>query len=109
MFSRWSDSKYSINSISSNKSVKFEAAILHANPQLAAELQMIDDGSGTKKIWLINNSNISLVQDSKHGQFNSSNCYVIEYKYSVNNNTDKYIIFYWIVRVVNIILEIILK
>lgn len=95
LFSRWSDSKYLINS-NTNKSVKFEASILHANPQLAAELQMIDDGSGSKKIWLINNSNISLLQDSKHGQFNSSNCYVIEYKYLVNA-IDKYIIFYWIV------------
>ena len=95
LFSRWSDSKYLINS-NTNKSVKFEASILHANPQLAAELQMIDDGSGSKKIWLISNSNISLLQDSKHGQFNSSNCYVIEYKYLVNG-IDKYIIFYWIV------------
>ena len=97
LFSRWSESKYSINSNSKSLQVKFEAHVLNANIQLAAELQMVDDGSGSKKIWNIdNNLVISLLDDSKHGQFHSSNCYVIQYKYLVDG-VDRFIIFYWIV------------
>jgi hypothetical protein len=97
LFSRWSESKYSVNSNNKSLQVKFDAHVLNLNNQLAAELQMVDDGTGSKKIWNIdNNLIISLLDDSKHGQFYSSNCYVIQYKYTVNG-ADKYIIFYWIV------------
>ena len=97
LFSHWSESKYSVNSNSKSLQVKFDAHVLNSSIQLAAELQMVDNGNGSKIIWNIdNNLIISLLDDSKHGQFYSSNCYVIQYKYSVNG-ADKYIIFYWIV------------
>lgn len=96
LFSRWTESKYSVNSNNKSLQVKFEACVLDANHQLASELQMIDDGSGNKKIWLIDNSDIFLLDESKHGHFLNHCCYIIEYKYHVNG-TDKYIIFYWIV------------
>lgn len=76
--------------------VKFEANVLSLNPQLAAELQMLDDGSGSKKIWILKNTDIYLLDDNKYGQFHSQCCYVIEYKYGVNG-VDNYIILYWIV------------
>lgn len=30
---------------------KFEASSMHEEPQVAAQAQMVDDGSGQKEIW----------------------------------------------------------
>lgn len=64
-------------------------------PLLAAESQLIDDGSGTTKVWKITNSKIIEISKNKRGILFTGDCYVILYSYETK--TTNYVIYYWLV------------
>ena len=107
LFNRWPEPNetkglgrtFSVNTLAKTVATKFDASVMHSNHQLAAESQMVDDGKGFKEIWYIKNFNIELLDESKHGEFHSGDCYIIHYKYMLNN-TEKHILYYWIVIII---------
>ena len=105
LFNRWPEPNeqkglgrsHSASSIAKTAQARFDASILHSNHQLAAESQMFDDGKGLKEIWFIQNFNLHKMNETKHGEFHSGDCYIVHYQYKLNN-VDKHILYYWIVR-----------
>ena len=104
LFNRWSDVNeqkglgkiHSINKIAKTVTANFDASILHSNHKLAAESQMIDDGSGTRQIWLVKDFEIYELDEASFGKFYSRNCYIVRYTYELEN-TQKHMLYYWIV------------
>ncbi|RWS11482.1 villin-1-like protein, partial [Dinothrombium tinctorium] len=74
---------------------KFDFSILYDNTKIAAEVQMVDDGSGEKKVYRVKNFDLIEVPESEYGIFFSGDCYLIVYKYFINNRENA-IIYYWI-------------
>lgn len=61
-------------------SEKFDAVILMQRPQLAAEYQLIDDGTGDMSIYRVtNNCDIVEITKRKNISLFSSDCYIIHY------------------------------
>ncbi len=85
------------SSVAKTVQTYFDAALMHANPQLAAESQMLDDGKASKEIWYVQSFDIHKLNEARHGEFRSGDCYIIHYTYRVNNS-EKHILYYWIVR-----------
>lgn len=77
--------------------VIFDASSLHENRSVAAKTQMVDDGSGRKSVWRVENFNLVPVDQKYHGTFFDGDCYVVLYSYR-HNSTEKHIIYYWIGR-----------
>ena len=104
LFNRWPENNetkglgrtYNINTIAKTIQAKFDSSVLHTNHQLAAESQMVDDGKGFKQIYYVQNFDIHKLDESKYGEFYSGDCYIVHYKYSVNQQ-EKHILYYWIV------------
>jgi len=76
------------------KHVKFDATSMHAEPQLAAQHRMVDDGSGDVEIWRIEGSELVAVNKKSYGQFYGGDCYVILYTYE-NAGRKQYIVYFW--------------
>lgn len=74
---------------------KFDAITMHERPALAAESQLVDDGTGDLKIWKFVKSSVVEVLKPKHGIFYSGDCYLILYTYEAPSQ--KNIIYYWLV------------
>lgn len=108
LFNRWPDSfdtsvksSSRINySIAKTVQTYFDAALMHANPQLAADSQMLDDGKGHKEIWIAQKTDIMKLneKEARFGHFYTAECYIIHYSYKVNS-VEKHILYYWIVRI----------
>lgn len=64
---------------------------------LAAETQLIDDGTGILKIWRIRKSDAVEIPQEQYGTFYSAECYVILYSYEVNQEK-KHVLYSWVVR-----------
>ena len=76
---------------------KFDASTLHDQPKLAADSGMVDDGTGAKEIFRVDNFDLVQVPDADHGKFYSGDCYVILYAYNTGTQ-DRFIIYFWLVR-----------
>lgn len=63
---------------------------------LAAETQLIDDGSGTIRIWRVKKADSVEISTEQHGTFYSGECYVVWYSYDVNQEK-KHVLFSWVV------------
>uniref|UniRef100_H2ZGB1 Gelsolin-like domain-containing protein n=1 Tax=Ciona savignyi TaxID=51511 RepID=H2ZGB1_CIOSA len=74
--------------------VRFDATSMHAQPELAAQHRMVDDGTGKIEIWRIEQNELAPVDESTYGQFYGGDCYLILYTYE-NNGRKAYIIYYW--------------
>uniref|UniRef100_A0A8D2LX91 Scinderin n=1 Tax=Varanus komodoensis TaxID=61221 RepID=A0A8D2LX91_VARKO len=61
------------------KQIEFDATKLHESPQMAAQHNMIDDGSG--KIWRVESNGRIPVAPESYGQFYGGDCYIILYTY----------------------------
>lgn len=87
------------NSVNNNKTkpvaTKLDAASLHATPSLAAETQLVDDGSGETVIWRVHQSQLIQVPNSLHGVFYGGDCYLIHYKYSAIGR-ESHVLYYWL-------------
>ena len=76
---------------------KFDAQVLHQNPQMASESGMVDDGQSAKEVYRVDNFDLVQVSQDDYGKFYSGDCYVILYAYN-DGRKDNYIIYYWLVR-----------
>uniref|UniRef100_A0A8C0IQ61 Villin-1 n=1 Tax=Chelonoidis abingdonii TaxID=106734 RepID=A0A8C0IQ61_CHEAB len=76
------------------RQVKFDASTLHAKPEVAAQQKMVDDGSGEVEVWRIEDLELAPVDMRWLGHFYGGDCYLILYKYLVNNK-QHYIIYIW--------------
>jgi hypothetical protein len=90
------NSANSTTKIAKTVQTKFDASVLHSNPAIASDLQMVDDGKGFKEIWYVQNFELHKLDETKYGEFHSGDCYLIHYKYFVNLS-EKHILYYWIV------------
>ncbi|XP_062971177.1 villin-like protein [Cynocephalus volans] len=74
--------------------VKLDVDKLHIQPELAAQLRMVDDGSGKVEVWCIQDLCRQPVDSKHHGQLCSGNCYLVLYKYQ-NLGHVQYILYLW--------------
>ena len=79
---------HSNNKIARTVQTKFDASTMHTNPAIARDSGMVDDGSGTKKIWRIerkgNTYEMVELEKKYYGQLYGGDSYVILYTYLVN-------------------------
>ncbi|XP_052812817.1 advillin-like isoform X2 [Mya arenaria] len=85
---------YNNNKIAKTVQTKFDATTLHSNTALAAQTQMVDDGTGKCEIWRIDDFDMKPIRSQDIGLFYGGDCYVILYTYEVNGK-ENYIIYYW--------------
>lgn len=69
---------------------------MEQRPVLASETQLIDDGTGTLKIWRINRNEIIEVPTERHGIFFSGDCYIVLYSYKISAD-QKDLLYCWLV------------
>lgn len=74
---------------------KFDAITLEERPNLAAETQLIDDGTGGLTLWRIKNSRIVEIPKERHGCFFASDCYIALYSYQTTRD-EKHLLYCWI-------------
>lgn len=79
---------------------KFDGDFMNDRILLAAETQIIDDGSGRVHIWRVKRLELVEVATERYGTLFSGDCYVILYKYEVNSK-QKHIIYYWLVCILH--------
>lgn len=82
------------NKIAKTVQTKFDASTLHSNTQLAAQTQMVDDGTGKCEIWRVEDFDLKPIRSQDIGLFYGGDCYVILYTYLVNGK-ENYIVYYW--------------
>ena len=75
---------------------KLDAASLHNAPHIAAQEQLIDDGSGQCTVWRVCKSQLVPLSQPNYGIFYSNDCYIIKYTYQGQGGT-KHILYYWLV------------
>uniref|UniRef100_A0AAX7UCQ7 Scinderin n=1 Tax=Astatotilapia calliptera TaxID=8154 RepID=A0AAX7UCQ7_ASTCA len=61
--------------------VEFDASKLHESHHMAAQYNMVDDGSGETQIWRVESSGRVPVDPKNYGQFYGGDCYIILYTY----------------------------
>ncbi|EHB00375.1 Villin-like protein [Heterocephalus glaber] len=61
--------------------VKLDVGKLHSQPELAAQIRMVDDGSGKVEMWCNQNLARQPVDPKHHGQLSSGSCYLVLYTY----------------------------
>lgn len=67
--------------IANIQQVDFDASKLHESPEMAAQHNMVDDGSGKVEIWRVESSGRVPVDPGTYGQFFGGDCYIILYTY----------------------------
>ncbi|XP_073533383.1 scinderin-like [Phyllobates terribilis] len=65
--------------IANIKKTPFDAKLLHNSPKMAAQYNMIDDGSGQAEIWRVESTGRVAVDPDTYGQFYGGDCYIILY------------------------------
>ncbi|KAM7229870.1 hypothetical protein CapIbe_018587, partial [Capra ibex] len=61
--------------------VKLDVGKLHSQPELAAQLRMVDDASGSVQVWCVQDSCRRPVDPKRHGQLCADCCYLVLYTY----------------------------
>ncbi|XP_018408090.1 PREDICTED: villin-1 [Nanorana parkeri] len=85
---------HTVGAVAKVEQVKFDATLMHAKPEVAAHHKMVDDGSGEAEVWRIENMELAPVEKQWLGHFYGGDCYLILYKYLVNNKYH-YILYIW--------------
>nr|AAH66531.1 Scinderin like b [Danio rerio] len=101
-FSDWKDKyqttgptkAYTIGKIANVEQIPFDASSLHDNKTMAAQHNMVDDGSGKVEIWRVEEGARVPVDPKTYGQFFGGDCYLILYTYK-KETKDQYIIYTW--------------
>uniref|UniRef100_A0A8C5W7L3 Villin-1 n=1 Tax=Leptobrachium leishanense TaxID=445787 RepID=A0A8C5W7L3_9ANUR len=83
-----------VGKVAKVEQVKFDAGSMHAQPEIAAQQKMVDDGSGESEVWRIENLELVPVEKQWLGHFYGGDCYLVLYKYLVNNKFH-YIVYMW--------------
>jgi len=92
----WRAVDVSVGKITSTINTKFDAATLHDKPKIAAESQLVDDGTGERTVWRVEKFQLVPVPETLLGLFFSGDSYVVKYSYSAAGST-KYLIYFWLV------------
>lgn len=103
LFKSWRDKdataglgkKASVGKVAQTIQTSFDASTLHDNHELAAQTQMVDDGSGKKEIWRVEDFDLKPVPPADYGKFFSGDCYVVLYTYEARGREHQ-IIYYWL-------------
>ncbi|XP_037703277.1 LOW QUALITY PROTEIN: villin-like protein [Choloepus didactylus] len=74
--------------------VKLNVAKLHNQPELAAQLRMVDDGCGKVEVWCIQDLSRQPVDPKHHTQLCSGNCYLVLYTYQKLGHV-QYLLYLW--------------
>ncbi|XP_060762497.1 scinderin like b [Neoarius graeffei] len=101
-FSDWKDKDqttgptkaYTIGRIAQVKQIPFDASTLHTNQTMAAQHNMVDDGSGKVQIWRVEDGARVPVDPASYGQFFGGDCYIILYSYK-QGSREQHIIYFW--------------
>uniref|UniRef100_A0A671QK08 Adseverin-like n=1 Tax=Sinocyclocheilus anshuiensis TaxID=1608454 RepID=A0A671QK08_9TELE len=101
-FSNWKDKDqttgptkaYTIGKIAHVEQIPFDASSLHNNKAMAAQHNMVDDGSGKVQIWRVEGGDRVPVDPSTYGQFFGGDCYLILYSYK-QGSREQHIIYTW--------------
>ncbi|XP_067086419.1 scinderin like a [Osmerus mordax] len=101
-FSNWRDKDqttgpgraYTVGRIANVKQVPFDVSSLHGNKAMAAQHNMVDDGSGSIQVWRIEGGDKVPVDPSNYGQFFGGDCYLVLYTYR-QGSKEKHIIYTW--------------
>ncbi len=97
MFPQWSENEFGGNS-TKHFLEKFDALTLIQRPKLAAQTQLIDDGSGDLKVYRIDFEDINEIPKRFGTVLYSGNCYIIHYQSTGtlnSGNAAKNIIYLW--------------
>ncbi|XP_072506900.1 scinderin [Notamacropus eugenii] len=62
--------------------IPFDVQRLHECPQMAAQHNMVDDGSGSVEIWRVESNGRIPVDPKTYGEFYGGDCYIILYTYA---------------------------
>ncbi|XP_074262138.1 villin-like protein isoform X3 [Saimiri boliviensis] len=74
--------------------VKLDVGKLHSQPELAAQLRMVDDGSGKVEVWCMQDLRRQPVDPKHHRQLCAGNCYLVLYTYQRLGRV-QYILYLW--------------
>ncbi|XP_076985927.1 villin-like protein isoform X2 [Tamandua tetradactyla] len=74
--------------------VQLNVAKLHNQPELAAQLRMVDDGFGKVEVWCIQDLCRQPVDPKHHAQLCSGNCYLVLYTYQKLGHV-QYLLYLW--------------
>ncbi|XP_075213446.1 villin like protein quail isoform X2 [Lycorma delicatula] len=74
---------------------KLDAESLQASPNLAAETQLVDDGSGSVTVWRVDKTDLIELPKESYGTFYSGDCYLVHYVYSASGK-ERHILYYWV-------------
>ncbi|XP_053228555.1 advillin [Podarcis raffonei] len=85
---------YNVGKIAKVAQEKFDATLLHARPELAAQERMVDSGEGKVEVWRVENLELVPVDHRWHGFFYGGDCYLVLYTYEVNRKPH-YILYIW--------------
>ncbi|XP_027143130.1 adseverin-like [Larimichthys crocea] len=77
--------------IANIQQVEFDASKLHESQHMAAQYNMVDDGSGETEIWRVESIGRVPLDPKNYGQFYGGDCYIILYTYK----TSSHIIYTW--------------
>ncbi|XP_070694342.1 advillin [Pempheris klunzingeri] len=73
---------------------KFDASLMHAMPEVAAQERMVDNGTGQVEVWRVENLELMPVDPQWYRYFYGGDCYLILYTYLVNNKKC-YLLYVW--------------
>ncbi|XP_058513048.1 villin-like protein isoform X1 [Ochotona princeps] len=74
--------------------VKLDVGRLYSQPELAAQLRMVDDGSGKVEVWRIQDLHRQPVNPKCHSWLCAGSCYLILYTYQ-RSGLVQYILYLW--------------
>lgn len=71
----------------------FEPEYMTERPRMAAECQLVDDGSGEKTLWRVNQQS-GMIEVEDRGIYYAESCYVMRYKYGYGRRS-RLIVYCW--------------
>lgn len=81
------------NALASYDTTEFDITKLH-NKEARKQEKMPDDGSGTVKIWRIENFKKKDLPEDQYGVFYDGDCFIVFYTYKIRNR-EAYLIYFW--------------
>ncbi|CAD7673278.1 unnamed protein product [Nyctereutes procyonoides] len=97
LFQAWSTKKpknRNLHGMSELIRGRLDAGKLHSQPELAAQLRMVDDASGQVEVWCIQDLCRQPMDPKHHGQLYAGNCYLVLYTYQKMGRV-QYILYLW--------------
>ncbi|XP_025769458.1 villin-like protein [Puma concolor] len=97
LFQSWSTKQRgnkNFGRLSKSIQVRPDVGKLQSQPELAAQLRMVDDASGKVEVWCIQDLGRQPVDPERHAQLCAGNCYLVLYTYQRMGHV-QYILYLW--------------